>query len=175
MSFIEKEVVNNFLCKIASKVLYHFGFNRFTYKIFSLFYGLGYKYSFGSIRFEERDDNLYMMFMPWYFGNKKMVNKNIYDKIMLYGAEDFLEMINYFKKNKGRTPKLILSHSNKEIAFLIHRKLGFKFKKYNDEKEANFLSKSEIFELYISVDDIIKQKNKIKRYISILKHFDKRK
>jgi len=167
------EKINNFLCKNVTKLLLPFGFNRLTYKIFSFFYGLGYKYSFGSIRLtEDVDKSFYMEFMPWYFGNKSKVKDNSYNKVMLYGAEDYLKMIDFFEKYK--LSRLIKSHSNKEIAFLIHRKLGFKFKKYKDEKDAKSLVDLKIFELYIYTDDAIKYKDKIKIYISTLKKFENR-
>lgn len=172
MLIFEKEIINDFFCKLVSKFLKPFGFNRFTYKIFSFFYGFGYKYSFGSIRFQDNKEYLYMEFMPWYFGNKSMVKKNIYNKIMLYGALDYLNMINYFEKHKTNID--IRSNSNKEIAFLINRKLGFKFKKFKNIEEAIKLSDSNNFELFINTTELITYKKKIKRYISTLKNFENR-
>ena len=171
MKFPETEVWNNFVCKFVVKILRPFGYNLFTYKLFSFFYGLGYKYSFGSIRFEDNKDNLYMEFMPWYFGNKSQVNKDAYNKVMLYGARDYLKMIDFFEKHRPKD--LITSHSNKEISFLIYRKLGFKFKKYETIFEAR-KSGLNNFELYIYVNELVLYKSKIKEYISTLEYFEKR-
>lgn len=167
---LKTEVWNNFVCKLAAKIIHYFGYNKFSYDIFSFFFGLGYKYSFGSIRFEENPDSLYMEFMPWYFGNKKMVKDKAHNRLMLYGAEDYLKMINFFENDK---PHLITSHSNKEIAFLIYRKLGFKFKNYNSLKEAK-LSGSNNFELYIYTNELVLYKEKLNQYISTLKDFENR-
>ena len=168
----EVEIWNHLICKIIKKILKPLGYNKFTYNVFSFFYGLGYKYSFGSIRLKNNGDHFYMEFMPWYFADKKKVTGNFYNRIMLYGAEDFLKMILFFEKKDN---VLITSHSNREIAFLINKKLGFKFKKYNNINQAKFLSDSNIFELYIYTKDMCLYKESIKRYISVLKNFENRK
>lgn len=166
----DTEIWNNFICKVLTRALHHFGYNELTYKVFS-FYGLGYKYSFGSIRFQTKEDSLYMEFLPWYFGTKSKVKNKAYNKVMLYGAKDYLKMIEFFEDNN--CIGLITSNSNKEISFLIYRKLGFKFKKYNNIKEAKD-SNSNNFELYIYINELITYKNKIKEYISTLENFENR-
>ena len=171
MKLPETEVWNNFICKLVIKILHYFGYNLFTYKVFSFFYGLGYKYSFGSIRFQEEKDSLYMEFLPWYFGTKSKVKDKAYNRVMLYGARDYLNMIEFFEENKSHT--LITSNSNKEIAFLIYRKLGFKFKKYNSIKEAKN-SGSNNFELYLYINELVTYKNKTKEYITTLENFENR-
>ena len=171
MRFPETEVWNNFVCKIVIKILHYFGYNEFTYVVFSIFYGLGYKYSFGCIRFQEKKESLYMEFLPWYFGNKNKVKDKSHNRLMLYGARDYLKMIEFFERNGINL--LITSHSNKEIAFLIHRKLGFKFKKFTNLKNAKD-SNLNNFELYIFVEELVDYKQKIKEYISILENFENR-
>ena len=112
-----------------------------------------------------------MEFMPWYFAHKNKVDAKIFNKIMLYGAYDLLSIICFFEKKENL---LITSHSNKEIAFLIHKKLGFKFKFFMNLLDAMTNSDSNIFELYIYTDDLVVNKEKIKKYISILEGFENR-
>jgi len=181
------EHLNYFIYKNSIRIISIFGYNRFTYKLFSILYGLGYKYSFGCIRLEpaiadeknyflnKGDKFMYIEFMPWSYGNYTQTkDKNIRKKIMLFGAEDFLSMINFFIKNKETLPDTIISYSNKRIALLIQKKLDFEFIDFKDVGEVIGNCNGDVVKLKITVDKAIKNKNKTERIIQHLKYLNLR-
>jgi len=176
------EELNYFIYKNSIKIISLFGYNRFTYKFFSFFYGLGYRYSFGCIRLEpaiadgktyflnEGESFMYIEFMPWSYGNYTQTkDKNIRKKIMLFGAEDFLSMINFLIKNKKTLPKTIISYSNKRIALLIQKKLDFEFIDFKDGDEVIGKCNGDVVKLKITVEQAIEKKNTTERLINRLK------
>ena len=176
------EMVNYFIYKNSIKIISLFGYNRFTYKIFSFFYGLGYKHSFGCIRLEpaianeknyflnEGDIFMYIEFMPWSYGNYiQTKDKHIRKKIMLFGAEDFLDMTNFLIKNKETLPKTIISYSNKRIALLIQKKLHFEFIDFKNVEEVMKKCNGDVVKLKITVEQVIENKRKTEKVIERLK------
>jgi hypothetical protein len=174
------EIINHFIYINSMKIIRWFGYNRLTYKIFSFFYGLGYKYSFGCIRIVEKKYKkekldteellLYIEFMPWSFVDYTQTkDKKIKNKIMLYGMEDFLSMTKFLEKNKKKLPEKIISYSNKRIAILIHKKLGFKFLDFKDYKDFVKNCKGDVVQLETNTDFIINNKNQNEKIFNKLK------
>jgi hypothetical protein len=181
------EKLNYFLYINSIRIISLFGYNRFTYQIFSFFYGLGYKYSFGCIRLEPSiasdkisslnagEPFLYIEFMPWSFGNYVQTkDKLIRKKIMLHGIEDFLSMTRFFQKNKTKLPKKIISYSNKRIAILIHKKLGFEFIDFEDYQDVIENCKGDVVRLETTIEKIIEQKKSNEKILIRLKFLNSR-
>lgn len=176
------EILNYFIYKNSIKIISKFGYNKYTYRIFAFFYGLGYKYSFGCIRLEQptnmgkiasiepNEKFLYIEFMPWSFGNYVQTkDKHIRKKILIRGIEDFLSMTNFFKKNKSKLPGKIISYSNKRIAILIHKKLGFEFMDFKDLKDVIQNCNRDVVRLETTIDKVLEQEKNSKNILNRLK------
>lgn len=88
---------------------------------------------------------------------------------MLHGIEDFLSMTRFFQKNKTKLPKKIISYSNKRIAILIHKKLGFEFVDFKNSEDVIKNCKGDVVKLETTIDKIIEKKKNNQKILNLLK------
>jgi glutathione synthase/RimK-type ligase-like ATP-grasp enzyme len=108
--------------------------------------------------------------MPWSFGNYVQTkDKHIRKKILIRGIEDFLLMTEFLKKNKSKLPEKLISYSNKRIAILIHKKLGFDFIDFKNLQDVIKNCNRDVVRLEITIEKILEQEKNNKKILNRLK------